>query len=139
MFCIGYTNAFASSIPAVLSELQETQPTVFGSVPRIFEKAYAKVFSELDKKVLWCALCRELMFSKPAIVRKLFAWATKIAAARTRLYLDNKPIPLLLSLQYRLAYKIFAPVRKAFGGRVKFMVVGAAPIDLKILEVHLFL
>ncbi|MGB1012694.1 MAG: AMP-binding protein, partial [Nannocystaceae bacterium] len=46
----GMATAYASSISAVLSEVCEVQPTVFGSVPRIFEKAYAKIHGEIEKK-----------------------------------------------------------------------------------------
>ena len=35
----------------MINELQDVKPTLFGSVPRIFEKAYAKIYSDVAKKV----------------------------------------------------------------------------------------
>lgn len=50
-------------------------------------------------------------------------------------YFTDKKAGLLLEMKYWLAYRIFRPVRAAFGGRVRHMAVGAAPIDRHILEV----
>jgi len=116
----GLTNCFATSVAQVLPELQEVSHTLFGSVPRIFEKAYAKISSDVAKK--------------PKIVQVLFNWATEVALERTRKITINKPLGLSLGCKYWLAHKIFRPVRAAFGGRVRHMIVGAAPIDKKILE-----
>src|SRR5690606_29576634 len=46
----GIATAYATSVGTVLSELGEVCPTVFGSVPRIYEKAFAKIGSEAAKK-----------------------------------------------------------------------------------------
>ncbi len=117
----GFATAYATSSATVLQELQEVQPTVFGSVPRIFEKAYAKAMSEIAKK--------------PAAVRKLFAWALDVSSRRIRLLHANKPVPLPLRLQHALADRlVWKRVRQVFGGRVRLFVTGAAPIALSILE-----
>ena len=44
----GIATYFASSTAAVLTEIREVRPTLFGSVPRLFEKAYSKVHSEVE-------------------------------------------------------------------------------------------
>lgn len=119
--CTGLATAYATSSATVLAELQEVQPTVFGSVPRIFEKAYAKVMSELEKK--------------PAPVRKLFAWALATSTKKVTLEHQNRPVPLELKLQHALAdHLVWRRVRQAFGGRVRLFVTGAAPIAKPILE-----
>lgn len=119
--CTGLATAYATSTATVLDELQEVRPTVFGSVPRIFEKAYAKITTELEKK--------------PAPVRKLFAWALKTSTAKIRLEHAGKTVPLPLRLQHMLADRlVWKRVRQAFGGRVRIFVTGAAPIALPILE-----
>ena len=55
---IGATVAFARSIPQLAQDLVTIQPSVFVSVPRIYERVYAKIKEELNKK--------------PAIIQKLF-------------------------------------------------------------------
>ena len=64
----GMATAYATSTGAVLDELREVRPTIFGSVPRIFEKAYGRVRTEVARK-------------SPA-VRALFAWAERVGKAR---------------------------------------------------------
>jgi len=119
--CTGLATAYATSTATVLSELQEVQPTIFGSVPRIFEKAYAKAMSELEKK--------------PAAVRRIFAWALATSTRRVRLMHENRPVPLGVRVQHALADRlVWKRVRQAFGGRVRLFVTGAAPIALSILE-----
>lgn len=118
---IGFATAFASSIGAVLEELGEVQPTIFGSVPRIFEKAYARVRGELEKK--------------PPAVRKLVAWAEKAGEARGERLRTGRPIPLGLRIKYAIAERlIFGKVKAAFGGRVRFSIVGAAPTPEAVMR-----
>lgn len=122
----GGATAYATSIGTVLNDLQDVRPTVFGGVPRIFEKAYARIQSEMAKK--------------PAPVRALFAWATDVARRRFA-YIDmgNKEAPghppLMLDLQYKLAHRlVFQKIHDIFGGRIRFFIVGAAPVSYEILE-----
>ncbi len=117
----GVAAAYASSIGSVLSELLEVRPTVFGSVPRLFEKAYAKVHGEVERK--------------PAAVRAIFDWAVAIGRRRTRHLIAGEPIPFFLALSYKLAHRlVFAKVHAALGGRVRACITGAAPTSLDILE-----
>lgn len=117
----GIGTAYASSVSAVLEELREVRPTVFGSVPRIFEKAYGKIHGELA--------------SKPPAIQKLFAWAERTARAFAQLDAAGKPVPLGLRLQHRLADRlVYRKIRDAFGGRVRAFLTGAAPTPIHILE-----
>ena len=66
---MGIPTAYASSIPAVLDELGEVRPTLFGSVPRIFEKAYDKIQGQLSQQ------------SKRT--QQFFAWAVRVGVLRS--------------------------------------------------------
>jgi long-chain acyl-CoA synthetase len=117
----GVAAAYATSIGAVLSEILEVRPTVFGSVPRLFEKAYARVHGEIERK--------------PAPVRAIFDWAVAVGRRRTRHLIAGEPIPFSLALRYKLAHRlVFAKVQAALGGRVRACITGAAPTSLDILE-----
>jgi len=110
----GVATAYASSMSALLDELREVAPTVFGSVPRIFEKAYGKILSEVEKK--------------PAPLRRFFAWAQKVSGERLELQLAGQFIPLTLELMHQLADRLlWRKIRSFFGGRVRYFIVGAAP------------
>lgn len=117
----GTATAYASSVPAVLEEVKEVRPTIFGSVPRIFEKAYARIQGEVDKA--------------PPGKKKAFRWAEGVGHQVVALWQAGKPIPLGLRVKYALADKlVFSKLRAVFGGRVRYFVTGAAPIPRKILE-----
>jgi len=117
----GVPGAYAESTGTVLDDLSEVRPTLFGSVPRIFEKAYAKIHSELEKK--------------PPAVQKLFAWADEVGRTRARRIVEGRAVPPLVALQYRVADKlVFSKIREAFGGRVRSMITGAAPTAPEILD-----
>jgi long-chain acyl-CoA synthetase len=105
----------------VLADIAEVQPTLFGAVPRIFEKAYAKVHAEVEKR--------------PAGVRALFAWAVQTGRRVTACKLEGRPVPPLLRAEHAVADAlVFRRVRAAFGGRVRFFITGAAPLAVPILE-----
>ena len=117
----GVTAAYASSIGSVLQELPEVRPTIFGSVPRIFEKLYSGVQSKVAQA--------------PPLRRALFNWADGVARERIRRILAGRPVPALLALKFRLADQlVFGKIRALLGGRVRFCLTGAAPISYDILE-----
>lgn len=117
----GMATYFASSIAKVLEEVVEVRPTIFGSVPRIFEKAYAKIMSTVEQS--------------PPVRQRIFRWAERAGRESVRLWQAGKPIPFGLKLQHRLADRlVFSKLRAVFGGRVRYFITGAAPIAPEILE-----
>ncbi len=117
----GMPTYFASSIAKVLEEVAEVQPTIFGSVPRIFEKAYAKIMSTVEQA--------------PPARQRIFRWAEGVGRQAVKLWQAGEPIPFGLKLKYKIADKlVFSKLRAIFGGRVRYFVTGAAPIAPEILE-----
>jgi long-chain acyl-CoA synthetase len=121
--CTGMAARYVGSIDsqAVLAAVQTTAPTVFGSVPRIFEKAYAKI--------------RATVASSSPQRQRLFAWAEK----RGREVSAHRAAGTVPSLRTRLEHAVadrlvFKKIRDRFGGRVRYFVSGSAPIDKEILE-----
>ncbi len=117
----GMGTYFASSIAKVLEEVVEVKPTIFGSVPRIFEKAYAKIMSTVEQA--------------PPTRQRIFRWAERAGREAVQLWQAGKPIPFGLKLKYGLADRlVFSKLRSVFGGRVRYFITGAAPIAPEILE-----
>lgn len=102
---VGFTMAFAESIERIRSNLKEIRPTVMIGVPRIFEKIYAGILSQVQSHSLG---------------QKFFQLSKTL----------NK-IPGGRFLADRL---IYANVREQLGGRLRFAVCGGAPLSKEIAE-----
>jgi long-chain acyl-CoA synthetase len=117
----GVPAAFVEDFNRILDDMREIRPTVFGSVPRIFEKAYARVRSEVDR-------------ASP-MARRVFQWAEGVGRAASRLEQAKQPLPRSLRLQRAIADRlVFRKIREIFGGRVRFFLSSSAPISLEIIE-----
>ncbi|MEM6792336.1 MAG: AMP-binding protein, partial [Acidobacteriota bacterium] len=118
---VGVPAAYATSVGSVIEELTEARPTVFGSVPRIFEKLYDRVQGEVEK-------------SSPG-KQAIFRWADGVARRRLRAKLEGRSPSGLLELQHKIGMGlVFSKIQARFGGRVRACITGAAPISGEILE-----
>jgi long-chain acyl-CoA synthetase len=110
---------YASSIEAVPAEMQERRPTVVLSVPRLFEKIYARVL--------------ENALSGSAVKKNIFFWAKRIGERWVEYHLSGRPVPRGLALQYALATRlVFSKLQQRVGGRLRFFVSGGAPLSADI-------
>jgi long-chain acyl-CoA synthetase len=114
----GSTIAFAESIEKVVQNLGEIRPTFVGSVPRIYEKVYAKVTSGAQQA--------------GGLKLKIFNWAIKVGRASSA---ERQKGRSGASLRYRIAQKlVFSKLKALFGGRLRFFVSGGAPLSKEIAE-----
>lgn len=120
MIYIGAIISLAEDFSTVLQNLQEIRPTLLISVPRLFEKAYAGLFSQMET-------------SSP-LKKRLFSWATGVADRAVDYRVHNKEMPLVLKLQYDIADKlIFSEIRAGLGlDKVKVFVNGGGPLAVEI-------
>lgn len=117
----GVTAAYVGDILKILDDIKEIRPTFFGSVPRIFEKAYAKVRAEVE--------------TASPLKRSLFAWAEGIGRSVSRLKQAGKTPSLIVRLKYAVADRlVFSKIRDIFGGRSRYFLSSSAPIAVEILE-----
>lgn len=117
---IGFQMAFAESIDRVRQNLTEIRPTFLMSVPRIFEKIFSAIQSQLGNNPL---------------KKKLFRWAINVGLKAGKYRLNKEPIPAPLFAQFEIADRlVLHKIREAFGGRLRFAVSGGAPIAREIEE-----
>jgi long-chain acyl-CoA synthetase len=110
---------YATSIESVPMEMGELRPTVVCSVPRLYEKIYARVLENA-------------MAGSPT-KQKIFLWAKRTGEAWAELAIEGKPIPAVLGLQYRVAHAlVFSKLVARVGGRLRFFVSGGAPLAADI-------
>ena len=103
--------------PKLIAEvLKEVKPTLMCTVPRIFEKIFAAI---QDKR-------KEASPTK----MKLASWALGIGNTYYNKHKRiDKKVPLALKLKHKIADKlVLSKLREVFGGRIKFMPCGGAPL-----------
>ena len=113
---LGFTLAYCPDVRGVSAALMEVKPTLFPSVPRVYEKVFATV------KVTAAE-------SSPA-KRRIADWAFAVGEKKVR----GGTGPLL-ALQAALADKlVLGKVRARMGGRMRYAVSGGAPLAPEIAE-----
>jgi long-chain acyl-CoA synthetase len=112
----GVTLAYCPFIEKLSETLLEVRPTVCVSVPRVYEKIYAKT---------------EMMahgFAKRAIYR----WALSVGRANKAAILAGQ-IPT--AANWKLANQlVFSKIREGVGGRVETFISGGAPLGRELAE-----
>ena len=118
---VGFTIAFLPDPLRVGEAVLQVRPTVFPSVPRVFEKVYAAVVARFDEAT--------------GIKRRLIDWALPIGREVSRLQSEGKPVPQALAARHRLADRlVFSKVRERLGGRLRLPISGGAPLAKEIAE-----
>jgi len=116
---IGATVAYAESIETVAKNLLEVRPTAMTSVPRMFEKIYAKIIE------------RGLSAGFPK--RQIFLWSLDVGRRWAEKKNRRESIGFLLNLQHKIADAlVFKKWREAVGGNVRLFISGGAPLAPEI-------
>ena len=117
----GCSIGYAESVETVAQNLLEIRPHIMVSVPRVFEKIYAKVIDNV--------------LSSSGLKRKIFFWAIKVGKTWGALKVSGRDIPAGLQFKRNLAHKlVFSKIVARTGGRVRFFVSGGAPLSKDIAE-----
>jgi long-chain acyl-CoA synthetase len=121
MLLQGCSIAYAESVEKVPANMVEVRPTVMCSVPRLYEKMYARV--------------HEKVASDPPLRQKIFRWAVGVGRAMFRHQIERTTPGLLLRAQFALADKlVFSKIKERTGGRLRLFVSGGAPLAREIAE-----
>jgi len=121
MLDVGATIAYAESVEAVPANMAEVRPTVMCSVPRLYEKMYARVL--------------EKVAGDPPKRQKVFRWAISVGRELFRNRSARTTAPLGTRLKGLVADKlVFGKIRARTGGRLKLFVSGGAPLSREINE-----
>lgn len=119
MFATGTSIAYAESIDTVPVNLQEVRPTLVLSVPRLYEKMYARVL--------------ETALTGGFLKKKIFFWARGVAERWANEKLAGKEPAGILASQYGIAQKlVFSKLKARTGGRLRYFVSGGAPLSPEI-------
>src|SRR5438046_5178590 len=117
----GLCTAFAENLDKVGDNLREVRPHFICSVPRVFEKVYAKILAGVEA-------------GSPA-KKKIFHWALGVGRQVSRHQQRGQPLPATLRLKRALAHKlVFSKLHAALGGRLQWAISGGAPLSRDIAE-----
>ncbi len=111
----GITIYYAQSVDTVARDLAEARPNFMTSVPRLFEKIYARAMEKAEEggKV------------KFAIAR----WAVRIGKEWARITSEGGRPDQWLAFRHKLADAlVFSKWKQAMGGRIRALVSGGAPL-----------
>jgi long-chain acyl-CoA synthetase len=107
---------FSEGLSKLPGELRAVKPTFLLAPPRVWERMYASISTEIKKR--------------PALVRRLFYTALGLGLRASRLRQENKPVPAWMERSLSLANRlVFHKIRERLGGRLKVAASGAAPLS----------
>ena len=119
MMATGTSIAYAESIDTVPTNLTEVCPTLVLSVPRLYEKMYARVL--------------ENALAAGGAKKQIFFWARRVADRWADEKLAGRKPGGALALRYAIAQRlVFSKLQARTGGRMRYFVSGGAPLAPEI-------
>ncbi|SHI71534.1 long-chain acyl-CoA synthetase [Tessaracoccus bendigoensis DSM 12906] len=113
---IGFCTAVDGRIDHIVQGLGEVNPTIMCGAPRIFEKVRGAVLT-----------------GNTGLKARISHWAFSVGYKTIDDRLAGRELKGLLAVQYKLADKlVFSKLKAKLGGRIKFMVSGAAKLSPQV-------
>lgn len=117
----GLTTYFAEDPRKIMDDVRLIRPAVFIAVPRFYEKLYDGIQLRLAEMPGW--------------KRRLAERAVSTGIERSQRLLVGAAVPAQLQARFAiLDWLVLRQIRKAMGGRIKFMITGSAPTPRWLLE-----
>ena len=113
--------AYAESTFTVAQNMREVAPTVMLSVPRLYETMHDRILRAVQEG--------------SSLKQKIFHWGVSVGSAVSSAIQQGKKPSAILQLQQNIADKlVFAKLKAATGGRLRFFVSGGAALPQAIAE-----
>jgi long-chain acyl-CoA synthetase len=115
MIRLGVPVWFSGGLSKLPQELKTIRPTFFLAPPRVWERMYSSICTEIRKRNL--------------ATRQLFYGSLGLGLKASRLRHEGKAIPGWLASSLKLADRaVFSKIRERLGGRLRMAASGAAPL-----------
>jgi long-chain acyl-CoA synthetase len=117
----GFTLAFCPDISRVSEALLAVRPTIFPSVPRLFEKVHAGVTAAFEETT--------------GVKSALVTWALEVGRRAGGYRRQGQRPPASLAAQLAVADRlVFAKVKARLGGSLRLAISGGAPLGKEVAE-----
>ncbi|MBL4686863.1 MAG: AMP-binding protein, partial [Nannocystaceae bacterium] len=117
----GAITAFAESDERLAANLQELAPTFIGGVPRMYEQLYAQMRDEAE--------------SRGGLSKAMLTYALDTGRRVSVCKQRGQPVSRSLALKMVVADRIlFRRIHGFFGGRLRYLVCGGAPLSREVAE-----
>ncbi len=114
-------SAFARSLQTVAEDLAIARPEIMVSVPRLYEKFYARVLAKVEED--------------GGLKKRIFFWALGVGREVSRHLQRGESVPSLLGWKRAAADRlVFRKIRDRMGGRLRYFISGGAPLSREIAE-----
>jgi long-chain acyl-CoA synthetase len=114
---------FSEGLSKMPHELRSVKPTFFVAPPRVWERIYASISTEIRKK--------------PAAVRKLFYLALGAGSEAYRARMQGRePSPWIRSALGLFEKLVFQKIKQRLGGQLRIAISGAAPLGKELAEFY---
>jgi long-chain acyl-CoA synthetase len=115
----GVSIYYAENMATIVDNIQEVQPHIMTTVPRLLEKVYDKILAKGRKLT--------------GLKKQIFFWAVNLGLR----FEYDRPDRFLYNLQLAIANKlVFNKWREALGGRMKSIVSGGAALQPRLASVY---
>ena len=113
--------AYAESTFTVAQNMREVAPTVMLSVPRLYETMHDRILRAVQEG--------------SSLKQKIFHWGVSVGSSVSSAIQNGRKPSAILQLQQSIANKlVFAKLKAATGGRLRFFVSGGATLPQSIAE-----
>jgi long-chain acyl-CoA synthetase len=114
-------SAFARGLQTVAEDLATVKPEVMVSVPRLYEKFYARVLAKVEED--------------GGLKKTIFYWALGVGREVSRHRQRGEAVRGALAWKNTVAERmVFRKIRDRMGGRLRFFISGGAPLSREIAE-----
>jgi len=114
---------FSEGLSKMASEFRKVRPTFFLAPPRVWERIYGSVTTEVKKR--------------NAVAKRIFYTALGLGFEVSRRRQQNQDAPLWMKRALALADRmVFAKIRARLGGRLKVAASGAAPLGRELADFY---
>ncbi len=114
---------FSEGLAKMPNELRTVKPTFFLAPPRVWERVYSTVLTEVRKK--------------SGFAQRLFYAAVGVGSEAARLKHQGKTPPPWISMGAKLFQRlVYNKIRERLGGEMRFAASGAAPLSKELGEFY---